>query len=342
MPYLAGYGKSFHYAEHMKSEDFSLLHSRDHSAAFQRAVEQLWLSNVLQNAGELIQGLRDSGQFEEVLSDLDNPDPDYETAASEHKVHIVDGVNDVFYFKWDDFSSVDISAHDDAMIDFLAFAEANGLDLNFVRFDPETDEVIALNSDRGQELAAQTNALEVCLENTMLADGSDVHEFLLNAANALGMTELAEKLKTGNMRKLYEAHINTQFTSSQSNDDARDAAKNACDYFGIETDDFRRDALEHWAVTQDFAARLQGQNENVQEVLGFQIWGRTTSGQAVHIDHCVEQTFIHGYPYLMDEFVEKNMPEVAQRIQAEVEHQAELQAQQERDNAPGQRPEQSR
>lgn len=48
-------------------------------------------------------------------------------------------------------------------------------------------------------------------------------------------------------------------------------------------------ALEHWIVTDWLGARLFEKGEMVSELFGLHIWGRTTSGQAIHMDNVIEQ-----------------------------------------------------
>lgn len=49
------------------------------------------------------------------------------------------------------------------------------------------------------------------------------------------------------------------------------------------------EALEHWIVSDWFADKLREKGEIVGELLGFTIWGRTTSGQAICVDEVVVQ-----------------------------------------------------
>jgi hypothetical protein len=50
-------------------------------------------------------------------------------------------------------------------------------------------------------------------------------------------------------------------------------------------------AYEHWIVTQWLAEKLQKQGEIVGEFAGFTIWGRCTSGQAIHLDAVIETIY---------------------------------------------------
>lgn len=48
------------------------------------------------------------------------------------------------------------------------------------------------------------------------------------------------------------------------------------------------DALEHWAVSDWLARQLEQRGEMVGEIFGLNVWGRTTSGQAILIDTVIE------------------------------------------------------
>ena len=49
------------------------------------------------------------------------------------------------------------------------------------------------------------------------------------------------------------------------------------------------DVLEHWAVTDWLAGKLIEQGETVEEVAGLNVWCRTTSGQAIAMDGCIQR-----------------------------------------------------
>ena len=59
----------------------------------------------------------------------------------------------------------------------------------------------------------------------------------------------------------------------------------AADALGIE-DPYTVEALEHWAVTGWAAEKLREKGEMVGELFDLTIWGRTCTGQAIHLD-CV-------------------------------------------------------
>lgn len=56
-----------------------------------------------------------------------------------------------------------------------------------------------------------------------------------------------------------------------------------CRKLGIE-DDADREVYEHWIVSDWFARRLAEHGETTGELFGLTIWGRTCTGQAIHLD----------------------------------------------------------
>ena len=55
-----------------------------------------------------------------------------------------------------------------------------------------------------------------------------------------------------------------------------------CDQFDIEP--YQIETYEFWVVSEWFGRQLTEHNENVQEILGLTIWGRTCSGQSISMD----------------------------------------------------------
>ena len=54
-----------------------------------------------------------------------------------------------------------------------------------------------------------------------------------------------------------------------------------------------REALEHWIVSDWLADRLEEKGEMIlKDFLGLNIWGRSTSGQAISIDNVIEEIVI--------------------------------------------------
>jgi hypothetical protein len=76
-------------------------------------------------------------------------------------------------------------------------------------------------------------------------------------------------------------------TESECFDTYFEACQAAADHYNLDCD--YREALEHWAVTKWLGEKLQAHGEMV--IFGFldfeAIWGRTTSGQAILLDHVI-------------------------------------------------------
>lgn len=62
-----------------------------------------------------------------------------------------------------------------------------------------------------------------------------------------------------------------------------------CESMNVDTDDFRREPLEYWAVSEFLARNLTECGEAVAEIYGIQVWGRCTSGQAISMDGVIER-----------------------------------------------------
>lgn len=57
----------------------------------------------------------------------------------------------------------------------------------------------------------------------------------------------------------------------------------------VDTEDYGREAYEHWIVTPYFARELKEKGEIVGELFNWHIWGRCTSGQAISMDGVIQQ-----------------------------------------------------
>lgn len=300
------------YADHLTKEERDQLL---HSAAFDRALMEIWHKNSPRFVGELVQELRDVEKFSEEIFELHSTDPDYEEACAQNSICVVDGKDDAFYFNWGDTTTIECTNADDAMIDFKAFAQSKGIPLHKYGLDASIDD------DGSLFETPNANTLADLFEHDGLANGSDVHELLRRIAEKEGMTELVAQMNSGraqNIEKLYGDFINKDFISTQSNNDFNDACENACNENSIDVDDFRKEVLEHFAIDKDMASALQAQGEKVVEFLGLDIWCRTTSGQMVSADYCVQQAVLNYFTYSMDSLIQKEMPEVAQRIDKEL------------------------
>ena len=73
------------------------------------------------------------------------------------------------------------------------------------------------------------------------------------------------------------------------NADCWDDAQAACE--ALDIDPHEHETLEYWVVDSWLAQQLRKQDENVGYISEFDwyVWCRTTSGQAISIDSCIEQ-----------------------------------------------------
>lgn len=58
-----------------------------------------------------------------------------------------------------------------------------------------------------------------------------------------------------------------------------------CNHFEIEPHQI--ETYEFWVVSDYFGRKLSERGENVQEILGLTVWGRTTTGQAISMDSVI-------------------------------------------------------
>lgn len=87
------------------------------------------------------------------------------------------------------------------------------------------------------------------------------------------------------MKRISEATANYEGDFEFAKD-----ARRACDYDDLEPID--SEVYEHWAVTDWFADKLIAQGEKVDKDFGnLCIWARTTTGQAISMDGCVQRIY---------------------------------------------------
>jgi hypothetical protein len=78
------------------------------------------------------------------------------------------------------------------------------------------------------------------------------------------------------------------WTHQDHEGDGYETAHEACDADRI--DPYEREVFEHWAISQWLARRLDEMGEQVStDFYGLCVWARTTTGQSIAIDSCVEQ-----------------------------------------------------
>ena len=68
----------------------------------------------------------------------------------------------------------------------------------------------------------------------------------------------------------------------------QDAWEAACNDNDIEP--YRDEAYEHWIVSDWLASKLEDKGELITyDLMGFTIWGRCATGQAIYLDYVMEQ-----------------------------------------------------
>jgi len=92
------------------------------------------------------------------------------------------------------------------------------------------------------------------------------------------------KERAGRLRRFVAGHVIVNATELIER-----CAPNSQADFGTRGDG--KEVLEHWIVDPWLAAKLSARGEAVQPFCGLWIWGRTTSGQAIHMDEVVRELF---------------------------------------------------
>lgn len=315
------------------------------SGAFQNVCSDFVRRNVTTNLNEEMSFVKDLSNIasqadsydgtgkalQKLLNDVGDLDgiyaqDDYQSAAEEAEVCVVEGKDDTFYFKWDQLDTVDYDSSTDAMIDFKGWAESVGLDLTNWRLSEDDGPVLkgAVEDDTANDFFESAN--EHC------SDAQDLLVALRDLATAQGLTEVADSLEqvTGRypkgMEKLFGKHLNKAFMSSQSNDSVQSAYENACNNYGL--DPHSVEISSYWAVDSHFAEKLSNHGEMTMEMFGHQVWGRSTGGQSIHLDHVVTEICIELWSEDFDKLVQEKLPEVAAALDAEIamEAAAEIEA----------------
>ena len=84
------------------------------------------------------------------------------------------------------------------------------------------------------------------------------------------------------------------------------------DFELYESDEFQNEVLEYWEVSDRARRWLLDADELVVKAGGMDVWCRTTSGQAISMDECVQKAAIQAYTtgYLQPNFDRLNLFEV--------------------------------
>lgn len=86
--------------------------------------------------------------------------------------------------------------------------------------------------------------------------------------------------------------------------------------FELYEDDYQ-EVFEYWAVSIQAGRRLEKVGEFVLQTCGMNVWCRTTTGQAIYMDRCVQQAAFDSYRdgYLSPNFCQINMLEVFEDVE---------------------------
>jgi len=77
------------------------------------------------------------------------------------------------------------------------------------------------------------------------------------------------------------------FVSPMSAIESEDVVwENLC--FSEKLEPYIRESLEFWLVSEPLAKRLAAKGEAVADIYSLDVWGRTTTGQAIHMDSVIK------------------------------------------------------
>lgn len=92
--------------------------------------------------------------------------------------------------------------------------------------------------------------------------------------------EIKGRSKAGRMKSASQALVEELKTGPLTYEEV-------CQHLNLEPEE--REVYEHWAVDSHFASYLRDFGEAVVEVLDFQVWCRTCTGQAISMDHVIRE-----------------------------------------------------
>lgn len=136
---------------------------------------------------------------------------------------------------------------------------------------PETWRALEIDEDEAYSLAEMEDFEEPAAQHIADMDIDDLRDYLKSRE-----VETAEDAPIENLRRLALAEL------------AEHGARDFCDDFSIEPD--RAEVYEHWIVSSWLADKLEDRGYPVvRDFLGFTIWGRPTTGQAISLDSVILQ-----------------------------------------------------
>lgn len=130
-------------------------------------------------------------------------------------------------------------------------------------------------------------------------------EFQADLHNMLNDFELAYEER---QNFFYQATLNGIIDINSNCDDWQDLCEH--ENIDLHSDDYT-EALEHWIVSDWLAHKLEEWGQLVTlDFLGLTIWGRTCSGQAIYLDHVIQEIAIDAYSFEQEKpFNKESIPE---------------------------------
>lgn len=283
------------------------------SGEFQQLTSDFVRAHVQTRASELVDRLRNAQGFEDELEKL-NPQPDYLQGCADNDVEIVDDDGTFYTFNWNDLATIEVGDDGKGFIDFPRFAQDQGLDLSLWAWNTLEEEPILradVTDENADDVDTERSVLAGLIEATASVDATEVVDALAAIARHDGKDQLAAALKNDAKRKdLLQGYVVPNSTLCLNEFLTKeDAARHACDAYGIEPD--YREVYEYWVVDDTLAYQLAEHGELVErDFVGLTIWGRCTTGQSIAIDGVMAGIVKEWYADEVDAMVLKQFPNV--------------------------------
>lgn len=308
------------YAQHLNASDLEQMQTSAHPH-FLNAVQQMWLMQSCCRAEAMVEFVKESGQFDDLVASLEDAKPDYLRACLDNNIKIVQGNREIFYFSWDALDTIEVRSSQDAAIDFMAALKRLDIDLTQWRYHPILEAPVALDSPEGQSLADHNNFIDSFIIGTAprQADGYFLQGRFAEIAAEAGNEKALAAFTKREYSAIYGDFINYDFAPSYQNISAiEDAARIACDDYSIDLAPYSRPVSQYWAIKPELADALRNLGQNVVPLLDMHIWGRTNADIELETDSVIQAAFLNHFPQELGDFIEKHMPQTAKRIQDEL------------------------
>lgn len=295
----------------MSDLPFSFRQQMDAREAFGKLCDQFVSANLGSNVGQVIEVIRNSGQYDDELSGLDAAQNFVGAAENEGVVFVHDtGMDEYYYFSWQHLESIKIDSVGDCYIDVAAFAQNHGLKLDEWAWDRLDDKAV-LKSAIGEDFDGDVDQPLLEAIGEFEGEFGPVVESLERIARHQGLTQLADELKGQNpsqMEKLFGDYVDSQWAVAPTSFSTKDeAARAACREFGIEPE--QREALEYWQVSEYLASLLAEKGRLVcNDLAGLCVWGRETSGQRIVMDGVIREIVQEECAEEMDALIRAEFP----------------------------------